>query len=106
MTLARYPNVQPNGSWSWLTIDSVRCSAFANICHFCTLSLVLQSTMRVVTRHGQVLDNQTFSVDDPQGRIAAWNATTGWLHGYWAFDWCAAAATHDRAPHSIAAFQG
>lgn len=72
----------------------------------CTLLPVLQSTMRVVTRHGQVHDNQTFSVNDPQGRIAAWNATTGWLHGYWAFDWCAVAATHKRAPHSIAAFQG
>jgi hypothetical protein len=24
MTLARYPNVQANGSWAWLTIDSVR----------------------------------------------------------------------------------
>lgn len=26
MTLARYPNVLPNGSWAWLSIDSVRCS--------------------------------------------------------------------------------
>lgn len=56
MTLARYPNVLANGSWAWLTIDSVA-------------------------------DAGTFAFNDVDGRAKEWDASQGWLHGYWAFDW-------------------
>jgi hypothetical protein len=90
MTLARYPNVLPNGSWAWLSIDSVRCSHAT----MCLHAPAAQHSNRFfvvfrASRPPQVTGGLSFDVKDPQDRIKYWNATQAWLHGYWQFDWYA-----------------
>jgi hypothetical protein len=59
MTLARYPNISPNGTWQWMNIHSV------------------DNTTRRFKVNGTAA-----------ARALTWaTAPRGWLHGFWSFDW-------------------
>ena len=58
-TLARYPNIMPNGTWEWMNIAQVR---------------------------GPL---EGFTLNGTNGeRALSWtNESNAWFHGYWSFDW-------------------
>lgn len=58
MTLARYPNISPNGTWEWLNI-------------------------------GGIFHENPLAFSSNDSHVASWAAEvgTGWIHGFWSYDW-------------------